>query len=154
MIFLKNTALAVAALAGSVAGQTSFMNAPEPKWTASFSPMGQGNGVVVAPDNTALYATSNDGSVGAFSAEDGSIIWTYKAASGGSIPLTGNGEVSVAVDGSYLVYGVTENRNRDGENWYVELTVKCRRQVSPCKRSSVFPQLCFQQPSDGTLCFR
>jgi hypothetical protein len=106
---LKNTALAVAALAGSVKSQPSFLNDPEPKWTASFSPMGQGNGVVVAPDNTALHATSNDGSVGAISAEDCRIIWTYKPASGGSIPLTGNGEVSVAIDGSYLVYGVTEN---------------------------------------------
>jgi outer membrane protein assembly factor BamB len=117
MFFHKNTALAVAALAGSVAGQSSFFTAPEPKWTASFSPMGQGNGVVVAPDNTALYATSTDGSVGAISPEDGSILWTYKPSSDGSFPLNGNGEVSVAVDGSYLVYGVTENLNRDGESW-------------------------------------
>jgi hypothetical protein len=42
---------------------------------------------------------------------------TSLPASGSSIPLTGNGEVSVAADGTYLVYGVTENQNRNGQNW-------------------------------------
>jgi outer membrane protein assembly factor BamB len=114
MIYPKNAVLAVVALAGSVQGQTSFLNAPERKWSAIFSPMGQGNGIVVAPDSDAVYATSTNGSVGAFSPVDGSKLWTYKPTSDG---LIGNGGVSVAVDGSYLVYGYTENVNRSGESW-------------------------------------
>ena len=114
MIYPRNTVLAVVALAGAVQGQTSFLNAPGRKWKASFSPMGQGNGIVVAPNNDAVYATSSNGSVGAFSPDDGSKLWTFNAPSDG---LIGNGEVSVAVDGSYLVYGYTEKFNRSGESW-------------------------------------
>jgi outer membrane protein assembly factor BamB len=114
MIYPKNAVLAVVALAGAVQGQTSFMNAPVRKWISNFSPMGHGNGIVVAPNSNAVYATSSDGSVGAFSADDGSKLWTYKPTSDG---LIGNGGVSVAVDSSYLVYGYTENFNRSGESW-------------------------------------
>jgi outer membrane protein assembly factor BamB len=114
MIYPKNAVLAVVALAGTVQAQISFLNAPERKWSTIFSPMGHGNGIVVAPNSDAVYATSSNGSVGAFSHVDGSKLWTYKPTSDG---LIGNGGVSVAVDGSYLVYGYTENFNRLGESW-------------------------------------
>ena len=114
MIYPKNALLAVVVLARSVQGQTSFLNAPESKWRTTFSPMGQGNGIVVAPGNDAVYATSTNGSIGAFSPDDGSKLWIYMPTSDGVI---GSGRVSVAVDGSYLVYGYTENFNRSGESW-------------------------------------
>lgn len=113
---VKNAALALAALATSSSAQTTFLDAPEQKFSTKFLPMGQGNGIVFAPDNSAIYVTASDGTIGAISPDDGSVFWTYKPETGGSL-LSGTGEASVAVDGSYLVYGVTENLNRDGENW-------------------------------------
>ena len=114
MIYPKSALLAVVALAGSVKGQTRFLNSPERKWSAKFSPMGHGNGIVVSPNSDAVYATSSNGSVGAFNPDDGSKLWIYKPTSDG---LIGNGGVSVAVDGSYLVYGYTESFNQSGEAW-------------------------------------
>lgn len=110
----KTATFALAALAGSCNGQTTFLPSPVNKWTTAFLPMGQGNGVVMAPDGSTLYATALDGSVGAMDPSDGSIKWTFKPVAD---VLDGNGQASVASDHSYLVYGVTENLGLTNEAW-------------------------------------
>jgi outer membrane protein assembly factor BamB len=78
--------------------------------------MGQGNGIVVAPDNSLLYATASDGTLGALNPADGSVAWSFKPTTDSTF-LNGNGQASVAMDGSYVVYGVTENMNLPQESW-------------------------------------
>uniref|UniRef100_A0A7S1UQ76 Pyrrolo-quinoline quinone repeat domain-containing protein n=1 Tax=Grammatophora oceanica TaxID=210454 RepID=A0A7S1UQ76_9STRA len=53
---------------------------PEPKWnmSASVPPMNFGNEVALADDQVTLIVTSNDGTVTALSADDGSSLWSYK----------------------------------------------------------------------------
>ena len=109
----KTAALALAAIAASN-GQTTFLPGPETKWSTDFLPMGQGNGIVVT--SGALYATASDGTVGAMNPSDGSVMWTFKPTTDSTF-LNANGEVSVAADGSYLVYGVTENLGLADEAW-------------------------------------
>lgn len=77
--------------------------------------MSQGNGIVVAPDNSLLYATASDGTLGALDPSDGSIVWSHRPS--GVDFLNGYGQASVAMDGSYVVYAVTENLNLPSESW-------------------------------------
>lgn len=77
--------------------------------------MGQGNGIVVAPDGALLYATSSDGMIGAFNPSDGNIEWSYKPS--GADFVNGYGQASVSMDGSFVIYGVTENANLPSESW-------------------------------------
>lgn len=109
-------ALALAALASSCHGQTSFLAAPEVSWTTDFEPMGQGNGIVLAPDSSLLFATASDGTIGALQPSDGTVEWSFKPSTDSTF-LNANGEASVAADGSFLVYGVTENMGLPQETW-------------------------------------
>jgi outer membrane protein assembly factor BamB len=115
-IMYKTAALALVALTASCNGQTTFLPGPETKWSTDFLPMGQGTGIVVGPDNGVLYATASDGTIGAMSPSDGSIMWTFKPTTDSTF-LNANGEASIAADASYLVYGVTENMGLTEEAW-------------------------------------
>lgn len=118
----KPALVLVAALtAGSCHGQTTFLDAPQLVWSTDFKPMEKGNGIVVSPDNTRLYATASDGTIGAMDPSDGSVAWTYKPTLASTL-LNGNGQASISEDGSFLAYAVTENPGFD-ESWYVFVNV-------------------------------
>jgi hypothetical protein len=66
------------------------------------------NGLVWAPDDLRLYATSVDGTVAALDPDNGTIAWTFQPTGDGTIPFSCNGEASFAADGSSVIYAVTE----------------------------------------------
>ncbi len=81
-MYCKAVLVAFAAFFGSCHGQMTLLGRCEISWSTDFLPMGQGNGIVVSPDGTCLYATASDGTVGAMDMSGGSVEWTYK-------PMTG-----------------------------------------------------------------
>lgn len=104
-----NVALTLAAfVVRPTKGQTVLYDAPVAQWVQTFLPMTENNGLVWAPDDLLLYATSMDGTVGAMSPDDGSIAWTFQPTGDGTVPFLCNGEVSFAVDMSSVIYAVTE----------------------------------------------
>jgi WD40 repeat protein len=111
MAFSK-AALALVALAASAKAQTSFLPEPRPKWVMAFSPMLDGNGLVWAPDDTLVYATAADGTIGAFNPENGEIYNTFQPTGDGTVPFSCNGEIDFSSDGNSLIYAVTE-----GDTW-------------------------------------
>lgn len=110
-----NRALALAAVVGApivTNAQTILYDAPVNLWVQTFLPMGDNNGLVWAPDDLLLYATSLDGVIGAFNPDDGSLAWSFQPTGDGTVPFTCNGEVSFSVDETSVIYAVTE-----GDNW-------------------------------------
>ena len=104
--------VAVALVGGPAKAQTVLYDAPVNKWVTTFLPMLDNNGLVWAPDNLRLYATSIDGTVAALDPDNGTIAWTFQPTGDGTIPFSCNGEVSFAADGSSIIYAVTE-----GDSW-------------------------------------
>jgi hypothetical protein len=51
---------------------------PVPKWTATFRSMLDNTGLVWAPDDSAVYATSSDGAVALFSPDDGTLLGEFE----------------------------------------------------------------------------
>lgn len=108
MAYFKAAALALATL-GSARAQFAE---PVPKWTATFLPMLDNNGLVWAPDDSAVYATSSDGTVGLFSPDDGTSFGTFQPTGDGTVPFTSNGEVDFNSAGDTIIYAVTQ-----GDTW-------------------------------------
>jgi hypothetical protein len=108
MAFSKAAVLALAAI-GSVKAQFAE---PVPKWTATFLPMLDNNGLVWAPDDSSVYATSSDGTVGLFNPDDGTSLGTFQPPGDGTVPFTCNGEVSFNSVGDTIIYAVSE-----GDSW-------------------------------------
>lgn len=67
------TSLAVAAVAGIASAQTVLYDAPVSQWVQTFLPMTDNNGLVWAPDDLLLYATSMDGTVAALNPDTGEL---------------------------------------------------------------------------------
>jgi outer membrane protein assembly factor BamB len=107
MFGLTKAALAVAVLASSAVGQTTFYGEPVPAWDQVFEAMGDNNGIVVSPDDSIVFATSSTGGVAAMKRDDGTILWS-KPNEGGS----SNGEVTFSSDGETIYYPVST-----GETW-------------------------------------
>jgi len=108
MLRFMTAALALAALVGPAYAQTVLYDTPANKWVQTFLPMGDNNGLVWAPDDLLLYATSIDGTVAAINPDDGTIVWTFQPTGDGTVPFSCNGEVSFATDASSIIYAVTE----------------------------------------------
>jgi sugar lactone lactonase YvrE len=106
MLGFTKAALAVAVLASSAAGQTTFLDAPLQAWSLVFEPMSDNNGIVVSADDSIVFATSATGGIGAMKRDDGTLLWS--SAGGGS----SNGEVTFSPDGATLYYAVST-----GETW-------------------------------------
>jgi hypothetical protein len=109
MAFTK-AALALVALVGSAKAQTTFLADPVPLWTTTFSPMADNNGLVWAPDDSLLYATAANGTLGAINPDTGELYNSFQPSGNGTVPFTCNGEVSFSTtdDGSTVIYAVTE----------------------------------------------
>jgi len=104
MVSFKAAALALVTL-GSARAQ--FDN-PVPKWTATFRPMLDNTGLVWAPDDSAVYATSSDGAVALFSPDDGTVLGEFQPSGDGTVPFSCNGEVDFNSAGDTVIYAVTE----------------------------------------------
>mmetsp|Transcript_13067 Transcript_13067/g.23681 ORF Transcript_13067/g.23681 Transcript_13067/m.23681 type:complete len:511 (-) Transcript_13067:207-1739(-) len=104
MVSFKAAALALVTL-GSARAQ--FDN-PVPKWTATFRPMLDNTGLVWAPDDSAVYATSSDGAVALFSPDDGTLLGEFQPSGDGTVPFSCNGEVDFNSAGDTVIYAVTE----------------------------------------------
>lgn len=107
MFGLTKAALAVAVLASSAVGQTTFYEAPQKAWDQVFAPMEDNNGIVVSPDDSIVFATSSGGGVAAMKRDDGTILWSSLNEGGFS-----NGEVTFSPDGETIYYPVST-----GETW-------------------------------------
>lgn len=112
-------ALVIATLS-LVHAQDSFLGSPNRLWEVTVPPMGEGNGVVVEPDNKAIFATSSDGTITALDPDDGEQTWNYQpSASNGSVPLSSNSQVAISSDKKFMVYSVTESEDSEDAIWYV-----------------------------------
>lgn len=100
--------VAISWVGGPAEAQTVLYDAPINKWVTTFLPMLDNNGLVWAPDDLRLYATSVDGTVAALDPDNGTIAWTFQPTGDGTIPFSCNGEASFAADGSSVIYAVTE----------------------------------------------
>jgi outer membrane protein assembly factor BamB len=100
--------VAISWVGGPAEAQTVLYDAPVNKWVTTFLPMLDNNGLVWAPDDLRLYATSIDGTVAALDPDNGTIAWTFQPTGDGTIPFSCNGEASFAADGSSVIYAVTE----------------------------------------------
>jgi outer membrane protein assembly factor BamB len=107
MFGLTKAALAVAVLASSAVGQTTFYEQPDQVWAQVFAAMEDNNGIVVSPDDSIVFATSSTGGVAAMKRDDGTILWDSTAEGGFS-----NGEVTFSSDGETIYYPVST-----GETW-------------------------------------
>lgn len=111
MAYPKAT-LALVALIGSSKAQTEFFDAPQPTWTTTFLPMADNNGIVWAPDDSLIYATSSDGTLGLFNPDDGTLYNQFQPSGDGTTPFFCTGEVSFNSAGDTVIYAVTE-----GDTW-------------------------------------
>jgi len=91
---------------------TVYRDSPVPIWTLAFLPMADNNGLVWALDNSLLYATSSDGTVGAFNPDTGELYNSFQPTGDGTVPFSNNSEVDFLSDGSTFIYAVME-----GDNW-------------------------------------
>lgn len=118
-----NSLLVIAALFLLVShthAQDSFLGSPTKRWDVTVPPMGEGNGIVVEPDNKAIFATSSDGTISALDPDDGKQQWSYQPpASSNSVPLSSNGEVFISKDKKFMVYSVSESATSDNAIWCV-----------------------------------
>lgn len=103
MLGFTKAALAVAVLASSAAGQTTFLDGPLQAWSLVFEPMTDNNGIVVSADDSIVFATSATGGIGAMKRDDGTLLWSSAGVTGGS----SNGEVTFSSDGATLYYAVS-----------------------------------------------
>lgn len=109
--------IAITILSTVIKAQDSFLGSPSRKWQVTVPPMGQGNGVVVEPDNKAIFATSADGTISALDPDDGKKVWDYQPGSNNSVPLSSNGEVAISNDKKFMVYSVTESADSEDAIW-------------------------------------
>jgi hypothetical protein len=65
-------------------------------------------GLVWAPDDSAVYATSSDGAVALFSPDDGTVLGEFQPSGDGTVPFSCNGEVDFNSAGDTVIYAVTE----------------------------------------------
>ena len=105
-------------LVSLVHAQDSFLGNPTRKWEVVAPPMGFGNGIVVEPDNKAIFATSSDATITAFDPDDGAETWKYRPpGSSTSVPISSSSQAFISSDKKFMVYSFTESANSDIAIW-------------------------------------
>jgi hypothetical protein len=98
--------------------QSRYLDTPQLLWTASLSPVGQGNECTFAPNSPILVCSSSDGIVTAFDTQSSTVsapVWIYNPDST-NVPSSTSG-ITFSSTGISFVYGVTETST--SIKWYV-----------------------------------
>jgi len=109
-----------ALLIASIKAQDSFLESPTRKWQVTVPPMGEGNAIVMEPDDMAVFATSSDATISALDPDDGNVTWTYQPpGANNSVPLLSTSGVVFSKDKKFMVYSFTEGAGGEDAIWCV-----------------------------------